>query len=99
MVDFDLLHTNASQWYLTNGMCNSLFLMDEGLLSIISAGCGQLVKMLIPLEPDGMITFTFFLKLAGIMPKKRKKNIEKNNFGHTWIRITAPGCWIARKPP
>ena len=28
--------------------------MDEGLLSIISAGCGQLVKMLIPLEPHNI---------------------------------------------
>ena len=27
--------------------------MDEGLLSIISASCGQLVKMLITLEPHG----------------------------------------------
>ena len=27
--------------------------MDEGLLSIISDGCGQLVKMLVTLEPHG----------------------------------------------
>ena len=38
------LLTNAYQHYLTPGFCNSLLLTDEGLLSIISAGCGQLVK-------------------------------------------------------
>ena len=27
--------------------------MDDGLLSIISTGCGQLVKMIITLEPHG----------------------------------------------
>ena len=51
-VNFDqILHTNACQHDLTTDMCNSLFLMNKGLLSIISAGCGQLVKMLITLEP------------------------------------------------
>ena len=40
-------------------MCNSLFVMDEGLLSIISAGCGQLVKMLISLEPHGIFDYDF----------------------------------------
>ena len=30
--------------------------MDEGLLNIISAGCGQLVKMLITLEPHGKLS-------------------------------------------
>ena len=48
------LHTNACQHYLTTGMSNSDFLMDEGLLSIISVGCGQLVKMLITLELHGI---------------------------------------------
>ena len=27
---------------LATGICNNLFMMDEGLLSIISAGCGLL---------------------------------------------------------
>ena len=37
--------------------------MDEGLLSIIPAGCGQLVKMLITLEPHGIFrsNFTYLL--------------------------------------
>ena len=35
------------------------FLMDEGLLSIISAVCGQLVKILIILEPHGILGLTF----------------------------------------
>ena len=35
------------------------FLMDEGLLSIILAGCGQLVKMRITLEPLGIFGLNF----------------------------------------
>ena len=56
MVYFDqILHTNAC-----------FFLMDEGLLSIISAGCGQLVKIPITFEPHGIFgskcayLFTYF---------------------------------------
>ena len=60
MVYFDqILHTNACQHYLTTGMRNSLFLMDEGLLSIVSAGFGQLVKMLITLESHGIFVSNF----------------------------------------
>ena len=33
--------------------------MDEGLLSIISAGCGQLVKMLITIELHGIFGSNF----------------------------------------
>ena len=54
-----ILHTNACQHYLTTGMCNSPFLMDEGLPSIISAVCGQLVKMFITLEPHGIFKSNF----------------------------------------
>ena len=58
MTDCDhVLHTNA---------CQQPFLMDEGLHSISSAGFGQLVKMLITLEPHGII---------GINPKKPSKVI------------------------
>ena len=32
-----MLHTHACQHCLTTGMCNRLFLMNEGLLSIISS--------------------------------------------------------------
>ena len=39
------LHTKASV---------TAFLMDKGSQSIVSAGCGQLVKMLIILEPHGI---------------------------------------------
>ena len=46
MVYFDqVLHTNAWQHYLTTDMCK-IFLKDEVLLSIISAGCGQLVILI-----------------------------------------------------
>ena len=34
-------------------------MMDESLLSMISAGCGQLVKMLITLEPHGIFGSNF----------------------------------------
>ena len=33
--------------------------MDEGLLSIISTGCGQLVKMLITVEPHDIFGSNF----------------------------------------
>ena len=36
------------------------YLLDEGLLSNISAGCGQLVKMLLTLEPHGMFELILF---------------------------------------
>ena len=62
MVYFDqILHTNACQHYLITGMCNRVFLMDDGLLSIISASCGQLVKMLITLEPHGVFDYLYIL--------------------------------------
>ena len=59
MVYDPILNANACQYYLTTGMCNSLFLMDEGLLSIISAGCGQLVKRCITIEPHGIFGTNF----------------------------------------
>ena len=34
--------------------CISDYSMVEGLLSVISAGCGQLVKMFITYEPHGI---------------------------------------------
>ena len=37
----------------------NIFFMDEGLLSIFSAGFGQLVKMLITLEQHGIIGSNF----------------------------------------
>ena len=42
--------------------------MDDGLRSIISAGCGQLVKMLITIEPHGTFgsnsAYLFILTLS-----------------------------------
>ena len=40
-------------------MRNSLLLMGEALLTISRAGGGQLVKMLITLEPHGIFWITF----------------------------------------
>ena len=34
--------------------CVTGFLMDKALLSIISASCGQIIKMHITLEPHGI---------------------------------------------
>ena len=90
------LHTNACQHYLTTGMFNSLF-MDEGLLSIITAGCGKLVKMLKSLEPHGKFDYLYILLILVEKTTKKLKNIYRKNIGHAWIRTTAPGCWITRK--
>ena len=46
----------SNHWHLASVM---RFLMDEGLLSIISADCGQLVKMLITLERHGIFRSNF----------------------------------------
>ena len=59
MVYFDhILHTYVCQYDVTTGMCGSLF-DERGLLSIISASCGQSVKMLITLEPHGIYGSNF----------------------------------------
>ena len=60
-------HNSLTQWYTLIIFCmhihvnipetlayKSTFLMDEGLLSINPTCCGQLVKMLITLEPYGI---------------------------------------------
>ena len=60
MVYFDqILHTYTCQQYRTTGMCNNIFLMSEGSLSIDSASCDQLVKMLMTLEPHGIVGSNF----------------------------------------
>ena len=60
MVYYDQnLHMYAWQHCLTTGMCNITFLMDEAMLSISPASRGQLVKMLITLEPPSIFGSTF----------------------------------------
>ena len=55
MVHFDqILHTYAYQHCLTIGMCNSLFLMGEALLSISPAGHGESVKIFKTFEPHNI---------------------------------------------
>ena len=62
MVYFDhILHTYVFNICLTTGMRNRLFLLDVALLSISSAGRGQLVKMLITLEPHGIFGTNYTL--------------------------------------
>ena len=67
--------------------------MDEGLLSIRSAGCGQLVKLLMTLEPHGIFGSNFaylcILKLSSVYQKlnnnnkqQERKNVALNNFFH-----------------
>ena len=48
------MSTFPSHWHV-----NSTFWMDEGLLSISLACCGQLVKIRITLEPYGIFKFNF----------------------------------------
>ena len=61
------LHGNSLSHF--DYLSMSPFLMDNGLLSIISAGCGQLVKMLITLEPHEVfkanVAYLLTLTLAG----------------------------------
>ena len=54
-----ILHTNACQHYLL--ACVAFFLIDVGFLNIISASCGQLVSLLIILEPHGIFGSNFAL--------------------------------------
>ena len=64
----------------------------KGLLGLISAGSGLLMKMLITLEPhhiDGFnfaYLYIFFCKLAG------KMTIQKKYISHACIESLASGC-------
>ena len=60
MVYFDhILPTNACQhYYLTTGMCNSIF-DGRGFAEHHLGGCDQLVKMSIVLEPYGIFRSNF----------------------------------------
>ena len=54
---------------------------DEALLSISLAGHGQLVKMLITIEPHGMFTLKFaylyILRLSSVYLLKLNDNIQQ----------------------
>ena len=68
LVYFDqILHAYAYPHWLTTCMCNILFLMDEGLLSISLVGCGQLVEMVITLEPRGIFGSNCKLNITSIL--------------------------------
>ena len=56
--------------------------MDKGLLSIISAGCGQLVKMLISLEPHGIFgsNFAYLFILISYSFHKSQGTLQSNIF-------------------
>ena len=58
--------------------------MDEGLLSIISAVCGQLVKMLITLEPHGIFgsKFIYFNSVQSLLCKIVMR-LAEHHFGWT----------------
>ena len=49
-IAYIFMATSSSYWY-----AEQLPLMDEELLSISPVGCGQLVQMLITLEPHGIL--------------------------------------------
>ena len=61
-----MLHTYVGPMSTLSNRVTCLFLMDEVLLRIGPAGCGQLVKMIITLEPHGIFgstfTYLFFYK-------------------------------------
>ena len=56
-----MVHFDFFAYKCMSTLSNHLsFLMDEGLLSIISASCGQLVKNIITLDPHGIFgTYLF----------------------------------------
>ena len=64
-----ILHTNLFQYCSATGMQKS----DQGLLSIILAGRGLLVKMLISLEPHDICINIFPYKLNA--PKMEQKDV------------------------
>ena len=63
------------------------FFMGEGLLSISPECCGQLVKMLINLEPNGIFgsnyAYLFILTLSRHMYAKRRRRFAKYYFGQS----------------
>ena len=66
-----IVHTYACQHSLSLA-CNNTFLMDEGLLSISQACCGQLEKILITIEPMrylDQILHTYLFSSRGLMSK------------------------------
>ena len=106
MVYFDQVSlTNTCQYYLTHGMCNSLFLMDEGFLSIISVCSGQLVKILITIETHGIFgsNFAHLLILTLSSHRYAKWCFELHPINHhcpswtgsyvTTYELTAPYKW------
>ena len=72
-----MLHTCLFEHYLATGMQNG----DEFLLSIISAGRGILVKMLITLEPHHIFgsnfAFIYIFEIGWENDKEKTKNIKK----------------------
>ena len=62
------------------------FLMDEGLLSIILAICGQLVKMLITLTPNDIFESNFAHIYSNIVQQlvcKMVTSLAVNHFGQS----------------
>ena len=53
--------------------------MNEALLSIISNSCGQLVKMLITLEPHGIFDYTYIFLIGRENDKEKIKKIFVDN--------------------
>ena len=64
--------------------CKTTFLMDEGLLSISPACCGQLVKILINLEPYWIFGSNFAYLFILIMSKAVTRVCE-HHFGQSRV--------------
>ena len=65
---YHILHTYACQYYLTTSIRIPWYLIDMGLLCNGLASCGQLVKILIALEPYGIfgsnVAYLFILIMS-----------------------------------
>ena len=63
--------------------------MDKDVLSIISASCGQLVKMLITLEPHGIFDylFIFWIWQEKWQRKEKKKILVTLVFEPLFLRL------------
>ena len=72
------------------------FLMDKGLLSIISADCGQLVKMLISLEPHGIFgsNFAYLFILISYSFYKSQDTLQSNIFFYILANLISKNRYL-----
>ena len=89
---YHILHTYVCQHSLTIGTRTHRFLIDMGLLFNCSACCGQLVKILITLEPYGIFESNFaylFILIFSSHP-----DMQNGNKGLPSIILTGQGLLV-----